>query len=141
MVQAAYLPDIANLEIPIDAWTKPFWDAAAEHRLLMPSCEDCGRFRWPPGPFCPRCQSQKIRWSCPGSPRIYSFTVMQDAAGADGGQPRLHVPALIEFPEADGVRLLAAVAGCPIAAIGIGSRVTVEWTKAANATVPYFVIA
>src|SRR6202042_2548452 len=38
-----------------DAWTQPFWDAAAEGRLVAPRCTTCGTFVLPPQPFCFTC--------------------------------------------------------------------------------------
>lgn len=46
----------------ITAVNKPFWDAAREHRLLLPCCHACGAVWLPPAPFCPRCASENIGW-------------------------------------------------------------------------------
>lgn len=124
-------PDIAKLEIPVDAWTQPFWDATAERQLMLPACADCTTVRWPPGPFCPNCQSQNVQWRPAGAGRIYSFTVVR-------GDVNTHVPALVEFPDAGGVRLLAAIVDTPINSIEIGREVVTDWIAAANATVPVF---
>src|SRR5579864_8904048 len=94
--------DLSALEIPIDSWTRPFWEGTAAGKLLLPRCSACARFRWPPGPFCPHCQSQLTEWVEPGAARIYSFTVI-----AEVDRQQYRVPALIEFPAADGVRILA----------------------------------
>lgn len=131
-------PDVSGLEIPMDAWTQPFWDGTADHSLLLPACADCGRFRWPPGPFCPGCQSQRIEWRPAGPGRVFSFTIVREPAREEGVLPGIHAPALIEFPEAGGVRLLAAIVDTPLPAIAIGAGVTVDWVRAANATVPVF---
>ena len=40
----------------------PFWDGAARGELLGQRCADCGRFRHPPRPMCPACQSVKTAW-------------------------------------------------------------------------------
>jgi len=132
-------PDLSTLDIPADAWTQPFWDATAQQRLLLPRCADCTRCRWPPGPFCPYCQSQRTEWVEPGDARIYSFTIVPQAREQGAAQPR--VPALIEFPAADGIRILAAIVDTPLDKIRIGASVKVGWSQAANATVPVFSIA
>lgn len=124
-------PDIAQLEIPIDAWTQPFWDATERRQLMLPACADCATVRWPPGPFCPGCQSQNVQWRPAGTGRIYSFTVVR-------GDAHIHVPALVEFPDAGDVRLLAAIVHTPIDTIAIGLEVVTDWVAAANATVPVF---
>lgn len=138
MSEICSAPDIATLDIPVDQWTQPFWDATAQHQLLLPACADCGGFRWPPGPFCPGCQSQNVEWRPAGAGRIYSFTVLREQARGEGESLRVHVPALIEFPDAGGVRLLAAIVDAPLSELAIGKVVTPGWSEAANATVPVF---
>lgn len=137
MAQTSTSPDVSSLEIPMDQWTSPFWAAAAQGRLVFPQCADCGHFRWPSGPFCPRCQSQELNWQDGGEGRIYSFSTVRLAA-SEAGPAALHLPALIEFPEAGGVRLLAALVDAVPEAVEIGAAVEPRWLPAANAAVPVF---
>lgn len=138
MTEFTTAPDLSSLEIPIDSWTQPFWDAAADAKLLLPRCADCQHFRWPPGPFCPQCQSQHTDWVSPGTARVFSYTVLRPKQNDQ--QTALHVPALIEFSEARGVRLLGAIVGTPLSAIHIGAELVLAWSPAANAKVPVFAI-
>lgn len=129
-------PDLKQLEVPIDAWTEPFWRGTEQHQLLLPTCTACSTVRWPPGPFCPSCQSQSVRWQPAGAGRIYSFTVVHSSR--TDVEQWVQVSALIEFPEADGIRLLAAVVDSPVDTIEIGQSVELDWLDAANVTVPVF---
>lgn len=138
MSEISSAPDISTLEIPMDVWTQPFWAGTAEGKLLLPRCTACRRFRWPPGPFCPHCQSQQLEWLQSSIARIYSFTIARNQREKDAERPSLHVPALIEFPEADGIRILAAIVDTPLAQIRIGAEVKLGWSQAANASVPVF---
>ena len=135
MSEISRAPDLSALEIPIDPWTQPFWDAAADGRLVLPRCGACRRFRWPPGPFCPNCQSQAVEWAASGPAQIYSFTIVRDRTTDTGA---IHAPALVEFPQADGVRLLAAITDTPLAAIHVGAKLALGWSQAVNAAVPVF---
>lgn len=136
MTETSSAPDVSALEIPIDTWTQPFWDAAAQGRLELPRCADCKRFRWPPGPFCPDCQSQRTEWIAAGGARLYSFTILR---GRPDSEPApILVPGLVEFPEADGVRLPAAIVDTPLSALHIGADLNLGWSQAANARVPIF---
>jgi len=130
-------PDLSALEVPWDVWSEPFWQATAERKLLMPHCTECGTFRWPAGPFCPQCQSQKVTWVPPGLGHIYSFTVLPVLGDAKDA-PRHRVPVLVEFEQAKGVRLVSALIDAPLDGIAIGAAVEVDWLAAANATVPVF---
>jgi uncharacterized OB-fold protein len=132
MSEVSAAPDLTALEVPMDACTQPFWEATALKRLLLPRCAACHHFRWPPGPFCPHCQSQLTQWAEPGIGRVYSFTIVRDPA------PR--APALIEFPEAHGIRMLAAIVDTPIEDIRIGAEVRLGWSRAANVVMPVFSI-
>lgn len=133
-------PDVSQLAIQIDRWTEPFWAATARHELLMPRCGHCRQFRWPPGPFCAACQSQSVDWVPAGRGRIYSFAVVDGSLSDGSGRECLHIPALIEFPTAGQVRLLAAVVGQDPATLRIGASTRVGWISAENATVPVFTV-
>ena len=138
MAEISIGPDISSLDIPEDAWTRPFWIATRDHRLAFPRCGACARFRWPPGPFCPACHAQEVDWAPAGPGRIFSFTIVRAKPTRDDVQGGTLVPALIEFPEAGGVRLLGALIDAPIDRIEIGMKVAPVWVEASNATVPMF---
>ena len=58
----------------------PFWKAAAEHRLVLPSCRDCGKVFFPIGPVCPDCHSMSLDWTqVSGRGVISSFVVYRQA--------------------------------------------------------------
>ena len=42
---------------------RAFWQAAKEHRFLLPRCLDCGHVWFPPYLSCPRCASARIEWT------------------------------------------------------------------------------
>ena len=42
--------------------TLPWWQAAAEHRLVVQACDACDRSRHPPSPVCPHCRSWDARF-------------------------------------------------------------------------------
>ena len=130
-------PDYSALEVPFDVWSEPFWRAGVERRLVMPRCGACGAFRWPAGPFCPSCRSQTVEWVPPGTGRLYSFTILP-VPGEEGAPPQFRIPALVEFDDAPGVRLVSALVDAPVEQVAIGMRVEVDWVPAANLSVPVF---
>jgi uncharacterized OB-fold protein len=131
-------PDVSTVEIPIDAWSRPFWEATAAQQLLLPRCSGCGLFRWPAGPFCPRCHAQTVQWLDPGQGRIYSFTVLPTRRDGGDTQPLYRIPVLVEFDAAPGVRLVSSLIDADPALVEIGMPVEPHWLAAANATVPVF---
>lgn len=55
--------------------TAPYWQAAREHRLALPRCQDCGKFHSYPRAACPFCLSSRLAWEqCSGAGAIYSYT-------------------------------------------------------------------
>jgi uncharacterized OB-fold protein len=138
MFERTKAPEIAHIPIPIDAWSAPFWEGAARRELLVPRCGACGRHRWPSGPFCPQCQSQDVAWVPAGAGHVYSFTIVPGPASTPGGvRPRI-APALIEFPQAGGVRIMGAIVDSPIEAIAIDHPVNVQWREHGERNIPVF---
>ncbi len=135
-------PPRAFFTLSTDAWTKPFWDAAAEHRLVAPRCVDCGHFRLPPTPFCPQCRSQKIDWvTLSGRGTVYSYTVVARAVLPDMEANLPYVPAIVELEGAGGARLISNVVDVPVEAVRVGSAVRVVWDDEGGPTVPRFTLA
>jgi uncharacterized OB-fold protein len=97
-----------------------FLDGLVRHRLLVQQCSRCGTLRHPPGPMCPECQS--LLWTeraLSGRGIVHSYTVHYRPPIPPYQSP--HTVVLADMEE--GVRVLAAIAGCPIADIQIGLEV------------------
>lgn len=56
---------------------RSYWESARAHRLALPRCTNCGRFRYPPTSFCPYCLSDATEWApVSGRATVYSFIIM-----------------------------------------------------------------
>ncbi len=111
-----------------DTWTEPFWAAAAEHRLVCARCADCGRYRMPPGPFCPACRSQALEWpELGGRGTIFSYTVVHHPVTAALRDAVPYAVAAVTLPDAPGARLVGNLVGIDSETLGIGLEVQVEW--------------
>jgi uncharacterized OB-fold protein len=61
--------------------SRPFWDAAKRHELLLQRCGACSKFIYYPRPRCPHCFSDRLSWEqCSGRGKLYSYTVVRRAA-------------------------------------------------------------
>ncbi len=141
MTQRSITPDFSAFEVPIDVWSEPFWEGGKTGEVRMPRCVHCATFRWPAGPFCPKCRTQPVEWVQPGQARIYSFTILP-VRGADPGEaPGARIPALVSFDEAPGVRLVSVLVDAEPASVAIGAPIAITWHPAANAVVPVFTLA
>ncbi len=99
--------------------TKPFWDAAAEGRLLIKKCVTCGQVHFYPRAICPFCGSDKTEWvSASGRGTVYSYSVMR----------RVPIPyALAYVTLEEGVTMVTNIVDGDLDAIRIGQRVTVAF--------------
>jgi hypothetical protein len=52
---------------------QPYWAGLRGHRLVLPFCADCARFRYPPLPRCPRCLGPADWRECPGTGTLWSW--------------------------------------------------------------------
>lgn len=118
--------------VSADAWTAPFWQGAARRELLLPRCAACGHYRMPPTPFCPECRSQEIDWVHHDAGAVlYTYTIVERAIvpGMEDSLP--YVPAIVEFPQAQGIRLITNMVDCAIARLRIGAPVKLAWIEPA----------
>jgi uncharacterized OB-fold protein len=59
-----------------DRDSAPWWDAIAEHRLILQQCDSCGAWRWPPRILCNRCGALGGSWRpAAGTGRVASWTI------------------------------------------------------------------
>ena len=113
------------VRIATDVVTEPFWQAARERRLVAAKCADCGVFRQPPTPFCPECLGTEVDWpELSGRATVYSFAVVH---GFPGLPDVTLVPAVVELPDAPGIRLVTNVIDIEPSDVRIGMELTVDF--------------
>ena len=114
-----------------------FWfEAAAEHRLVVQRCQQCGTLRHPPGPCCPECQS--FDWDAveaSGRGTLYSYVVSHHPRHPAFDHPLLI--ALVELEE--GTRLITNLIGVTPDEVVIDMPLEVAWHQAdAQLSLPLF---
>jgi uncharacterized OB-fold protein len=121
-----------------DAITLPFWQAAAEHRLVVQRCAECGRTRLPPAPVCPACRSESADWKpVSGRGEVYTFTIVHRPIAA--GQQLPFVIAVIALEDAGGVRMISNLVGVAPEQVAIGMPVELVWEDmSAELAIPRF---
>jgi hypothetical protein len=125
-------PPLAN------ATTLPWWEAAAEHRLVVQRCTSCKHTRHPPAPFCPECRSFESDWrELSGRGEVYSYTAVHRAIAADQKLP--FVVAIIALEDAGGIRMISNLVDVEPEDIEIGMPVELVWEDmSANLAIPRF---
>ena len=57
--------------------SRPFWEGAKRHELLLLNCNACGKIWFPPSSRCPNCLSTDIAWKpASGKGKVWSWIVM-----------------------------------------------------------------
>jgi uncharacterized OB-fold protein len=97
--------------VPVpDARSAGFWEAAAEHRLAVQRCENCGWLSYPPDVMCASCLSPKgpFVWQpVSGRGALRSWTIIRTAF-LPGFAPYVpYVVAAVELIEQRGLRFTA----------------------------------
>ena len=102
----------------------PYWAAARSRELRFQRCRECGRWRHPPGPMCPQCNSLAYEWArASGRGTVHTFTLV-------------HGPTLPVFQERapynvvvihldEGPFMVSNLVDCPVERMAIGLPVEV----------------
>jgi uncharacterized OB-fold protein len=116
------------------AFTKPFWEAAKRHELIMPRCTMCDHLFFYPRTECPRCLSGSIGWTpVSGRGRLHSFTIVNQPVHPAFRDDAPHVYAIVQLDE--GPRMISNVVECDhpdlqidMPLVAVFDDVTPEWT-------------
>ena len=88
----------------------PYWEAAKEHRLALPRCDDCEQFWFPPSRTCPHCLSMNFAFkTVSGRGKVFSFVTFHRVYRPAFAEDVPYVVALVELDE--GPRLLTNILG------------------------------
>ena len=129
---------MAEIDIrkPLPAITseaKPFWDAAAQSKLVMQHCRDCHAWVWTPRPLCNECGSDGLEWTpMSGNGEVYSFTVIRQIVGRAASKAfEPDVPYVVAWVDLDeGPRMITNIVQCPVEKVQLGMKVSVVFEQA-----------
>ena len=110
----------ARHDVPeTDAFTRTYWDAAAEGRLLIRRCGACGRAHHYPREFCPHCWSEDVDWErASGRAVLYTWSVVHRNDLPPFGERVPYVAAVVDL--AEGPRMMTNVVDCEFDALEVG---------------------
>jgi uncharacterized OB-fold protein len=116
----------------INVGDEPYFEAAAQGKLLFKQCADCGKPHHYPRGFCPFCFSDKVSWrEAKGTGKIHTYSVTRRAGP---------IPYCIAYVELDeGVILMTNIVDCDLDTVRIGQRVKATFRQSAGGvSVPMF---
>lgn len=112
--------------------TQPFWDAAAEGRLILRRCTSCRSVHWYPRARCPSCFGTTEWVDADGGGTVYAFSVTRGKVA--------YVLAYVTL--AEGVTMLTNIVDCDPDTLSIGMPVRVRFSPTdGGPPVPTFVPA
>ena len=125
----------------VDAFSRTYWDAAAEGRLLLRRCgaARCGRAHHYPREFCPFCWSEDVRWEeASGRATLYTWSVVHRNDLPPFGERTPYVAAVVDLVE--GPRMMSEVVerGESDGVLRVGMGLEVVFREAGELRVPVF---
>ena len=106
---------------------QPYFDAAAEGKLMLKKCNDCGKHHHYPRALCPFCFSDKVEWvQAKGTGEIYTYSVTRR------GGPTPYCIAYVELDE--GPRMMTNIVDCDLDTVRIGQKVKLTFKPSPNGT-------
>ncbi|MFJ6086321.1 Zn-ribbon domain-containing OB-fold protein [Streptomyces sp. NPDC092369] len=94
-----------------DAFTRPYWEAAAQGRLLIRRCTTCVRAHHYPREFCPHCWSEDVTWEpATGRATLYTWSTVHrnDLPPFSARTP--YIAAVVDL--AEGPRMMTEIVEC-----------------------------
>ncbi|MEH7112485.1 Zn-ribbon domain-containing OB-fold protein [Neobacillus niacini] len=105
--------------------SKPFWDAAKRHELMVQQCAECGWYHLPAAELCPKC-SGELEWvHASGKGKVHTFTIFHVPYHPAFKDELPYNVSIIELEE--GPLLLSNVINCKNEDINTGMPVQVTF--------------
>ncbi|RFU86396.1 Zn-ribbon domain-containing OB-fold protein [Streptomyces triticagri] len=120
-----------------DAFTRAYWDAAADGRLLLRRCRACGRAHHYPREFCPHCWSDDVDWEpASGRATLYTWSTVHRNDLPPFGTRTPYVAAVVDL--AEGPRMMTELVEAPADALAVGMPLTVGFRREEDFAIPVF---
>ncbi|MEU5049615.1 Zn-ribbon domain-containing OB-fold protein [Streptomyces sp. NPDC021096] len=129
---------LPRFDVPeVDDFTRPYWDAATQGRLLIRRCRagGCGKAHHYPREFCPRCWSEDVVWEeASGRATLYTWSVVHVNDLPPFGARVPYVAAVVDLEE--GPRMMTEVIDCLGSELRIGMRLRVAYRGEPEGVLP-----
>lgn len=102
--------------------SRPFWDAAREHRLLIQRSTKTGEHLFYPRSLSPIAVDDSLEWvAVSGQGTVYTYTVARRPTAPPWAEDGPYIIAIVELDE--GPRMMTNIIGCDPDTVAIGMRV------------------
>jgi uncharacterized OB-fold protein len=123
-----------------DDVTRFYWQAAADHRLVLQRCRSCQKMQYPPEVCCLHCQREEFdAVESIGRGVIYSYSVVDRPLHAGFVDALPYVVVLVELDDQPGLRIVANLIDVPAGTpLSCGLPVEVTFEERGSVTLPQF---
>jgi uncharacterized protein len=129
------MADAADYKKPIplpDEASRPFFEGAREHRLMIQQCTTCGAVMWPVASRCDNCLNPTVCWvQASGKGTLYTFSLMHQVYHAGFASEVPYNVAQVDLEE--GLRVISTIVGCSNAELRIGMALEVTFADITDA--------
>jgi uncharacterized OB-fold protein len=108
----------------------PYWQSAAEGRLVLQRCVDCGEFQFYPRALCAACAGATEWVEASGRGTLYTFTVIRQNRSEAFVRLSPYAVGIVELDE--GVRMMSNIVDCELDDLEVGMALEVVLLKAAD---------
>ena len=115
-----------------DEFSKPFWDAINQKRLMVQNCTGCNTLQYPPRPACQHCGSKNLVWKeTSGRGHILSYFIVYDGRYVPRIPEQPYNVAVVTLDEDPHVNFYSNLPGVPSKQVPVGAPVKVIFEEVA----------
>lgn len=109
----------------MDPYAQQFWTYTQNKEFRLQQCAECKKFRWPPGPTCDQCLSDRYEWvTMTGKGKVLSWTTFRRSYFAE--YPAPHTCIALELDE--GPLFVSHLIDIDVASLREGMVLALRWT-------------
>jgi uncharacterized protein len=107
-----------------------YWSSAAEGRLVVQRCTDCGSFQFYPRSLCTACAGETEWVEASGRGTLHTFTIIRQNRSPAFADLSPYAVGIVELEE--GVRMMSNIVDCDVDSLQIGMPLEVVILKATD---------
>jgi uncharacterized protein len=113
-----------------DNGSRNYWQSAAEGRLVVQHCTNCGVYQFYPRALCAACAGETEWVDASGHGTLYTFTVIRQNRAEAFKDLTPYAVGIVELEE--GVRMMSNIVECDVEQLEVGIALEVLILKAAD---------
>jgi uncharacterized OB-fold protein len=113
-----------------DNASRHYWQSAADGKLVVQRCKDCGVFQFYPRALCATCAGETEWVDASGRGTLHTYTIIRQNRSPAFAALSPYAVGIVELEE--GVRMMSNIVDCDVEQLQIGMPLEVLLLKAAD---------